>query len=384
MGRLARPVRLLVPLALIALASVPGVPTAVRRAAAGLLVAFWTAIYARYRRASVSQTRREWELLRATSWDAFWRHYNEQVPTVEEEYEIWGPYHEHKHEMRYDIVARHVREHARPGARILDLGCGSANVADRLSDLEVTYIGMDFGDPPVRYSQRKYRDRAGPMRTAFLRADGEHMPFASGSFDVIVMSEVIEHLLRPELAVWEIARLLRPDGVFVMTTNNASEAPLRSPLSHLFVWLEKAIGAQVPGLISLRPWAWPHPVGRDLLPPDSPDVYLPHTHHIPAETRRMLSAAGLATSHWGSFEFPPPHSELAAWLEKRGSSGLRIADAIESTAQRLPLVRRLGTHLLMVARKIAEPCAPEPPPGTWNGPLSNGTRRAPAQRADVP
>ena len=48
---------------------------------------------------------------------------------------------------------------------------------------------------------------------------------------------------RPERAVWEVARVLRPQGVYVLTTNNASEMPLRSPLSHLFVWAEKALGA---------------------------------------------------------------------------------------------------------------------------------------------
>ena len=371
MRRLGRVVRLGIPAALIAIAVTGFLPTPVRRAAVGLLFAYWTAIYVRYRRAGLAQTRREWELLRRTSWEAFWRHYNERVPTVEEEYEIWGPYHEHKHEMRYDIVARHARRHLRPGATLLDLGCGSANVADRLADLDLIYIGMDFGEPAVRYSQRKYLDRSGPLTTAFLQADAEHLPFVSGSMDVIVMSEVIEHLLRPELAVWEVSRLLRLGGTFVMTTNNASEVPLRSPLSHLFPWIEKVVGAQLPSVISLRPWAWPYAVSRDLLPEGEPDVYLPHTHHIQAETRRMFAAAGLTTVTWGSFEFPPPQSRFAAWLEKRGDEGIRIARAVEAVAQHTPCVRRLGTHLLMIATKTGEPVAGRPPPGTWPGPLSS-------------
>lgn len=383
MRRLDRLIRLGIPAALIAIAASGFLPTPVRRAALGSLFAYWTAIYVRYRRAGIAQTKREWELLRRTSWEAFWRHYNERVPTVEEEYEIWGPYHEHKHEMRYDIVARHARRHLRSGATVLDLGCGSANVADRLADLGVRYIGMDFGEPAVRYSQRKYVDRSGPMSTAFLRADAEHLPFAAGSFDVIVMSEVIEHLLRPELAVWEISRLLRPGGVFVMTTNNASEAPLRSPLSHLFAWIEKVVGAQVPSAISLRRWAWPYAVERDLLPEGSPEVYLPHTHHIQAETRRLFAAAGLTTTEWGSFEFPPPQSRFAAWLEKRGAEGIRIARALEALARNTPLVRRLGTHLLMVATKTGDPVAARPPAGTWAGPLSDGAAIAAMERAQV-
>jgi SAM-dependent methyltransferase len=197
------------------------------------------------------------------------------------------------------------------------------------------------------------------------------MPLEDGSMDVVVMSEVIEHLLRPELAVWEVARVLRPGGILIMTTNNASEVPLRSPLSHLFAWIEKAVGADHPEFVSLRPWVWPYPVDRELLPDGSPDVYLPHTHHIQAETRRLFAAAGLDTVRWSTFEFPPPQSRIAGWLDRRGAIGRRIVDGIELVAQRTPGVRRLGCHLLMVARKVGDSVAASPPPGLWPGPFSS-------------
>jgi SAM-dependent methyltransferase len=198
------------------------------------------------------------------------------------------------------------------------------------------------------------------------------MPFADATVDVVVLSEVIEHLLQPELAVWEITRVLKPGGVLVMTTNNASEVPLRSPSSHAFAWLEKAFGAEYPSLISLRPWVWPYPVDRELLPEGSPDVYLPHTHHIMAETRGMFAAAGLDTFQWSTFEFPPPQAASAVWLDKRGATGRRIVDVIEAVAQRTPLVRRLGCHVFMLARKTGDPVSATPPPGVWPGPFSEG------------
>jgi ubiquinone/menaquinone biosynthesis C-methylase UbiE len=371
---LARLARLGIPVSLIAVIVFPRSSLLVRSIAAGLIVSFWTAVYVRYRRGALRETRREWELLRSTSWNAFWRHYNERVPTVEEEYELWGPYHKHRHEMRYDIVAAEARKHIEQNSRVLDLGCGSANVADRLGDLPFRYVGMDFGGPAVRYAQEKYRDRTGPMRSDFVLGDGEYLPLTSESMDVVVMSEVIEHLLRPEIAVWEIARVLRPGGVFVMSTNNASEAPLRSPVSHLFVWFEKALGAHFPSLISLRPWTWPEKIYRDLLPEGSPDVYLPHTHHIQRQTRRMFAAAGLDTFTWSTFEFPPPQSRTAAWLESRRDLGLRLVDAIEWVAQHLPAVRHLGTHLFMAARKTGIPVAPYPPAGVWPGPASESSQ----------
>jgi ubiquinone/menaquinone biosynthesis C-methylase UbiE len=364
-------VRLSIPVVLAAIAVLPsGFRTLVRWTAGGVLVAYWTVVYVRYRRAGLVETKREWELLRNTSWDALWRHYNERVPTIEEEYEIWGPYHAHRHDMRYDLVAAAARQAASPGARLFDLGCGSAMVADRLTDLRVDYIGMDFGGPHIAYAAGKYADRSGALLARFVRGDAERLPFADASMDIVVMSEVIEHLLRPEQAVWEIARVLKPGGTFIMTTNNASEVPLRSPLSHLFAWIEKALGASFPRLISRRPWVWPEKVDRDLLPDASPDVYLPHTHHIQAETRRMFAAAGLQRVRWSTFEFPPPQSRMAKWFERRGPLGIKLVDVLEAAAQRTPLVRRLGTHVFVVSRKTGDPIAPSPPAGIWPGPLS--------------
>lgn len=348
----------------------PRVPRIARWLAGAALIAMWSAVYLVYRRKGLRQTQHEWELLRKTSWEAFWRHYNERVPTIEQEYELWGPYHAHRHDMRYDLVAAAAREHLPHGGRLFDLGCGSANVADRLRDLSFEYIGMDFGGPHIAYARSKYADHAGTMRTAFVRGDGERLPIADASIDVVVMSEVIEHLLRPENAVWEISRILRPGGVFVMTTNNASEVPLRSPLSHLGAWIEKGLGATFPSLISSRPWIWPERVDPELVPEGAGDVYLPHTHHIQGQTRKLFAAAGMDRVRWMTFEFPPAQSRLAAWFERRGDLGLALVDTLEAVAQRLPWIRRLGAHVLMVSRKTRDPVAARPPAGVWPGPLS--------------
>jgi SAM-dependent methyltransferase len=361
------------PLALIGAALRPGASRLQRAGALGALLGFWSVVYARYRKGGKAQTRHERELLKGVSWEAFWRHYNERVPTIEEEFEMWGAYHQHRHEMRYDLVADEVRRYLPPGGRVLDVGCGSALVADRIRDMEATYVGFDFGGHHIEYAAKKYADITDRrLGAVFARGDAQKMPFADASADVVVFSEVIEHLLQPELAVWEIARVLKPGGVLVMTTNNASEVPLRSPLSHLFAWLEKAFGAEHPKLISLRPWVWPWPVDRDLLPEGSPNVYLPHTHHIMAETRAMFGAAGLDTFEWSTFEFPPPQAASAQWLDKRGAAGRKAVDAIEWAAQRTPIVWRLGCHVFMRARKVSDPVSPTPPPGVWPGPFSGG------------
>jgi SAM-dependent methyltransferase len=341
-----------------------------RRVVAGVgLLGFWSLVYARYRRDGVRRTWHEFDLLQNTDEAVYKRHYDEQVVTVEEEYERWGPYDEHRHEMRYDVVAAAVREHLPPRGRILDLGCGGGTVAERLFSVDADYVGLEYGERNARHVMKKFADLEGALSTRFLRADAERLPFANGSFDVVVMSEVIEHLLRPDRATWEISRVLRAGGVLILTTNNASEMPCRSPLTHPLAYVEKALGATSPKLISYRPWVWPYPMDRELLAPGASDVYLPHTHHIFEETRQMFAAAGLDTKRWCTFEFPPPQSATAHGLARLGPLGRRAVDIVERIAARTPLVNRLGCHLMIEAIKVGDPISPRPLPGVWPGPL---------------
>ena len=367
--RLSRLVQAAIPAALIVAILWPG--EAGRRVIALVaLFAYWTLVYARYRTKSLKQTALERELLRTANWETYSRHYNEQVPTIEEEFDLWGEYHQHRHEMRYDLVAAAVDRECPDGGVILDLGCGSALVADRILHRDATYVGVDYGGHHIVYAKQKHETSGGKLTKVFARCDGEKLPFADATFDVLILSEVIEHLLRPERAVWEVARVLKPGGVFVMTTNNASEVPLRTPLTHMFAWLEKAFGAYHPKLISLRPWVWPVKMGREILPPDAPDVWLPHTHHIYAQTRAMFAAAGLDAFHFSTFEFPPPQARLSAWLDTKGEVGRKTVDVIETVCQHTPLVNRLGCHVFVLSRKNRPPVAERPPLGVWPGPFS--------------
>jgi hypothetical protein len=161
-----------------------------------------------------------------------------------------------------------------------------------------------------------------------------------------------------------------------MTTNNASEMPLRSPLTHLFAWAEKYLGAFRPSMISSRPWIWPEPVDPEIVSTGD-TVYVPHTHHIYAETRDLFRAAGLDTFHWSSFEFPPPQAAFGQWLDAQGERGQQAVDVIEAVCRRLPVVNKLGCHIFMHARKVGGPLTSEPTPGVWPGPFSAGATPPP-------
>jgi ubiquinone/menaquinone biosynthesis C-methylase UbiE len=371
-ARGARAARVGLPIALLAASVRPRIRLRQRAGLGAALLGVWSVSYLRYRRRGIAATRHEWELLRTATPEAFSRHYNERVPTITEELDLWSDYHGHRHEMRYRIVGEAARRYARPGDVVLDIGCGSGLVADQLAGIRLHYVGLDFGGHHIESAAERFRDsEPGPLRTSFVRADGEHLPLTDASVDVVVLTEVIEHLVRPELAVWEIARVLRPGGVLVMTTNNASEMPLRFPLSDPFAFCEKALGFTHDGLISHRPWVWPVPVDPDVLPAGSPTTWLPHTWHKQAETRRMFATAGLETVAASTFEFPPPQSQLAKRFDQGGDATRWLVDLIEAGCRGVPFVNRLGCHVMMVAVRTSSG-SDRPPPGIWPGPFSLG------------
>lgn len=116
-----------------------------------------------------------------------------------------------EHTARYAFAQRYAR-----GGRLLDLGCGTGyGVAEmaRHSDLA---IGIDSSADAVAYGVRNYA-RA---KTHFLQASADALPFADHSFSLITAFEVIEHLNTWPALLGEAERLLRPGGVFLVSTPN--------------------------------------------------------------------------------------------------------------------------------------------------------------------
>jgi len=96
----------------------------------------------------------------------------------------------------------------RPGIKALEIGSGPGHVADMLAQAGASVSGVDFSEKMVQVARARY-----PGIT-FEQADAEQLPFGVDSFDAVVANFVVHHLARPETALREVSRVLRPGGRF--------------------------------------------------------------------------------------------------------------------------------------------------------------------------
>src|SRR5262249_31630227 len=111
-----------------------------------------------------------------------------------------------------------------PGAKVLDLACGPGYLAiafAQLNRFDVT--GLDVSDSFLRIAGSKARE-AGVALT-LRKGDAAAMPFPAGSFDAIVCRAAFKNFSRPDAALDDIHRVLRPGGFAVIVDLDPDVSP---------------------------------------------------------------------------------------------------------------------------------------------------------------
>lgn len=98
--------------------------------------------------------------------------------------------------------------------KILDVGCGDGRLLNKIKNQEL--FGVD-----VNLKELEKAEQRGVV-TSRLNIDIEPLPYKDDFFDVIISSEVVEHLLVPDNLIKEAYRVLKNDGIFIVTTPNVA------------------------------------------------------------------------------------------------------------------------------------------------------------------
>lgn len=98
--------------------------------------------------------------------------------------------------------------------KILDLGCGEGEFLQLCQKKGIASFGVDVSD----FALSKARD----VKAKFFKLDlnKDKLPFSENEFEAVTCFDLLEHLASPSIVLSQAYRVLKPDGVFFMTTPN--------------------------------------------------------------------------------------------------------------------------------------------------------------------
>ncbi len=215
-----------------------------------------------------------------------------------------------------------ARRHAPEGRRLLEVGTGAGLFLKAAERAGWDVAGLELSAEAAAFA----RERLG-LNVREERA--EAMTFGPASFEVAVMSEVIEHLFDPRAVLDAVYRALRPGGVILVTTPNFSALSrhalgaswsVLSPLEHLYYFTEATLGRM------LEASGFSIMESRPILPLQPTYVMNPAATHAPASWRAKRYRE-LVDNHDVIVE--RYHFNMSVWLQKHG-----MADTLVMAARR--------------------------------------------------
>lgn len=178
-------------------------------------------------------------------------------------------------------------------ARVLDLGCGEGQISRRLAAAGSSVVGADITASQVAEAVRR---GGGPT---YVQSSVTALPFADGSFDVVITCLVLEHVDALDQAIGEAARVVVPGGRVLVFLNHPL---LQTPDS---AWIDDHV-LDPPE----RYWrVGPYLDEAAFVDQVEPGVFIRFVHRPLHRYVNAMAEAGLAIT--GMIEPPPPPGFLA-------------------------------------------------------------------------
>jgi SAM-dependent methyltransferase len=128
---------------------------------------------------------------------------------------------------RLKFVREVVRSIRAEHASVADLGCGSGVILSEILTMKPRWIGhgLDISDEAVGYARKLAEHKQVAARASFSAGNVTSLPYPDESLDLVVASEIIEHMPEPLKVVGEVRRVLRSGGKLILTMPVESHTP---------------------------------------------------------------------------------------------------------------------------------------------------------------
>ncbi|MGD9902677.1 MAG: ubiquinone/menaquinone biosynthesis methyltransferase [Vicinamibacterales bacterium] len=156
-----------------------------------------------------------------TTPDAKRRHVRQLFATIADRYDLVTPLLSYGRDARWkDRLATAVAPRA--GDRVLDLACGTGDIAGRLAAPGVRVCGLDITPRMLQLARAKPAGAACSWTTGDMTA----LPFADASFDVVTTGYGLRNVPDLDGAIGEIVRVLKPGGRFASLDFNRPDSAI--------------------------------------------------------------------------------------------------------------------------------------------------------------
>ena len=102
--------------------------------------------------------------------------------------------------------------------KVLDVGCASGWFLNELlsSYPSSKFFGVDAYKQAINYGKKKYK------KLVLTHADAHSLPFNNNTFDLVICTEVLEHVVHPDKVLKEIKRILRRNGIGIIEMDSGN------------------------------------------------------------------------------------------------------------------------------------------------------------------
>jgi len=147
---------------------------------------------------------------------------------------------------RREFVAEAVSLIPYDEACVCDIGCGPGVTISTILKAKPNFqiLGIDISLHCIKYAKKlletknlsarnevRVREQHRSSSSKLLSADIRNLPFLDNTFDVVVGTEVFEHVPEPKIAFFEVARILKPEGYFIASIPVKMAIP-----THLYIF----------------------------------------------------------------------------------------------------------------------------------------------------
>ena len=124
---------------------------------------------------------------------------------------------------KLDFIIRNVKKIIRNDrnnqGKVMDIGCGSGNIAIPLASLSYKVLAIDCECKSIEYVKEQAIQKGLLEKMRFMVGDVQKLDMKD-SFDAIICSEVLEHLQDPSTVLARMKKVLKKNGVLLLTTPN--------------------------------------------------------------------------------------------------------------------------------------------------------------------